>query len=729
MWGFAVNRFCLLATVRLRSLHLRQRIVIGATALLLMLLVAPLASTAADTTSNPIVPAQSPNSVVPAPFNSNMSWSQEGGWHWVTLSYVGANTTDGQAISPAYFVASLVKTLQAKDQCGDCVKINDHEQGPPTIFGGAKDPTIGAAYQDLDNGPRTRNADGSWPAGSWFLNYSPTSKRFFSWTWIPGYVASKAEGGPLSEGVSATSAATLGFISTQAGAGGRVFPLAGGYTISQGFGCVPENPGYPTSPSCPPDKPSFHDGVDLAAPLGTPIVAAASGTVVFAGMSSNQPGANSQIVIQHDGANAGYQTMYLHWEKSFVKVGDHVAAGQEIALIGSVGYSTGPHLHFTVLDKAGNALDPLGWLKGSTVPVIGTGTISVAATTGVLQWKQLMQAAAQQYNVPIAFIAAIMTVESGGNPNAISAAGAQGLMQVMPDELTSMGVAQGKWLDPVSNIAAGAQYIAQRILGGLSLSDVAASYFGQGCDAYGTCTDQYVAKVMSWYSYYTNLFSGQPAIPPTTLPSLTQATTDQGIPDAQSQIVQAPQTQQSAPKKETTPKATPTPKPTPKPSPTPSASHTPSSATAPTAAPTTTPKPTATPSPTPTPSSSPTPSPAANPTPTTNTSTSTSDHGKATPTPTATPTETVTPSPTASPSPTTVPTVTPSPSPTPSPTATSTPSSQSSSSSTPGDVGSSKSSQSGSGSTGAPGDVGRSPTPTPTPTETPTPTPTVKPTP
>ncbi len=96
----------------------------------------------------------------------------------------------------------------------------------------------------------------------------------------------------------------------------------------------------------------MHNGIDMAAPIGTPVVAAKEGRVIFAGWSG---GYGLHVVIRH---NNGFTTSYSHLSKSFVKVGDWVKAGQRIANVGNTGRSTGPHLHFEIR-KYGQALDPL----------------------------------------------------------------------------------------------------------------------------------------------------------------------------------------------------------------------------------------------------------------------------------------------------------------------------------------------------------------------------------
>jgi murein DD-endopeptidase MepM/ murein hydrolase activator NlpD len=96
-----------------------------------------------------------------------------------------------------------------------------------------------------------------------------------------------------------------------------------------------------------------HEGVDIAAPLGSPVHAAADGTVVeSAGSALEQRGRH--VIIRHSG---GYETHYYHLSRRYVKAGDTVKAGQKIASEGNTGSTTGPHLHFEIR-KNGVALDP-----------------------------------------------------------------------------------------------------------------------------------------------------------------------------------------------------------------------------------------------------------------------------------------------------------------------------------------------------------------------------------
>jgi murein DD-endopeptidase MepM/ murein hydrolase activator NlpD len=96
----------------------------------------------------------------------------------------------------------------------------------------------------------------------------------------------------------------------------------------------------------------LHQGVDIAAKMGTPIEAAAAGTVLFAGRNK---GYGNMVMIEHAD---GRRTIYAHAQSLFVKSGDPVSAGQTIAAVGSTGHSTGPHLHFEVRES-NRSVNPL----------------------------------------------------------------------------------------------------------------------------------------------------------------------------------------------------------------------------------------------------------------------------------------------------------------------------------------------------------------------------------
>ena len=87
---------------------------------------------------------------------------------------------------------------------------------------------------------------------------------------------------------------------------------------------------------------SAHTGLDIAAPTGKSISAAASGKVTFAGWKGSY---GNLVVITHSN---GVQTYYGHCNKLYVSTGQTVSQGQSIAAVGSTGNSTGPHLHFEI---------------------------------------------------------------------------------------------------------------------------------------------------------------------------------------------------------------------------------------------------------------------------------------------------------------------------------------------------------------------------------------------
>ncbi len=105
-----------------------------------------------------------------------------------------------------------------------------------------------------------------------------------------------------------------------------------------------------------------HNGIDIGASYGSPIYAAASGTVWIAGYSSS---AGNWVVIDHGG---GVLSVYMHASALYVSSGQYVSAGQSIAAVGSTGWSTGPHLHFGVMVGSsggydGYWVDPLGYVS------------------------------------------------------------------------------------------------------------------------------------------------------------------------------------------------------------------------------------------------------------------------------------------------------------------------------------------------------------------------------
>ncbi|HOX92332.1 MAG TPA: M23 family metallopeptidase, partial [Spirochaetales bacterium] len=96
---------------------------------------------------------------------------------------------------------------------------------------------------------------------------------------------------------------------------------------------------------------SFHTGLDIGSPQGTPVRAAMEGRVTGVGYSAVS--GNYIIIAHHD----GYTTMYAHLSKQLVRTGAWVTQSTIIGNVGTTGYSTGPHLHFTV-SKWGRTMNP-----------------------------------------------------------------------------------------------------------------------------------------------------------------------------------------------------------------------------------------------------------------------------------------------------------------------------------------------------------------------------------
>lgn len=103
----------------------------------------------------------------------------------------------------------------------------------------------------------------------------------------------------------------------------------------------------------------MHKGIDIAGPIGTPIMAAATGIVTFAGWNSG--GYGNLVEIEHPD---GSFTRYAHNHRILVSAGQEVIQGQLIAEMGSTGNSTGPHLHFELYPPGTDAADPLAYLPG-----------------------------------------------------------------------------------------------------------------------------------------------------------------------------------------------------------------------------------------------------------------------------------------------------------------------------------------------------------------------------
>ncbi|HLI95832.1 MAG TPA: peptidoglycan DD-metalloendopeptidase family protein [Candidatus Baltobacteraceae bacterium] len=135
-----------------------------------------------------------------------------------------------------------------------------------------------------------------------------------------------------------------GIVGTVSAPGALAWPVSGTITSPFGYRRNPFGGGM-----------EFHQGLDIAAPMGTTITAAAAGTVISAGWYG---GYGNYILIDHGG---GMATGYGHCSQIFVSVGQHVQKGQAIGAVGSTGASTGPHVHFEVRIN-GKPVDPAQYL-------------------------------------------------------------------------------------------------------------------------------------------------------------------------------------------------------------------------------------------------------------------------------------------------------------------------------------------------------------------------------
>jgi len=131
---------------------------------------------------------------------------------------------------------------------------------------------------------------------------------------------------------------------TQWGATPSIWPVRG--WVSSGFG-------RRVSPFTGRD--TMHGGVDISAPMRTPVIAPAAGTVLFAGIEASL---GNTVTISH---GYGMRTLYGHMDKLKVKTGQSVRRGDLLGWVGSTGLSTGPHLHYEV-EVGGTAIDPLKYI-------------------------------------------------------------------------------------------------------------------------------------------------------------------------------------------------------------------------------------------------------------------------------------------------------------------------------------------------------------------------------
>jgi murein DD-endopeptidase MepM/ murein hydrolase activator NlpD len=337
----------------------------------------------------------------------------------------------------------------------------------------------------------------------------------------------------------ASRAASIGAL-TRAGAAGDgasvVEPVKG--KLTQGFGPT-------TSVYSPADTVNgvhyahYHHGIDLAAPLGTPVHAIAAGTVEFAG---RYPDGAEVVRIRHAD---GSVSMVAHLSTDLkVRAGDTVATGQVIGRVGMTGNTTGPHIHFEI-SVDGTRVDPLPILRAGHLPgattVAATSTVTLAAAkaasatgsgwtaasplaaaTGSLTDATLaafdrvattiphaaeIRDAAARAGIDPLLLASLVKAESGFRTNAVSSAGALGLCQLMPATAKSMGVTDP--FDATQNLRAGARYLAHNLdLYGRTDQALAAYQAGKGAVAQAggvpdyPVTHTYIDRILgSWGRY------------------------------------------------------------------------------------------------------------------------------------------------------------------------------------------------------------------------------------
>ncbi len=297
-------------------------------------------------------------------------------------------------------------------------------------------------------------------------------------------------------------------------AGDLVEPVAGA-RVSQAFGPT----GLTLEPSAVVDGvtyPHFHDGLDLAAPLGTTVRAAAAGTVVAAGRQ-----ADGAVVIRLRHPD-GSETSYGHLQPDLaVHEGDTVRAGQTIGAVGLTGNTTGPHLHFELV-VGGQAVDPAPWLTSGRLPgadpaVAVDGSASGASSAADLAafdvvaehipYAAQIRGAALKAGVDPLLLASLVRAESGFRADAVSSAGALGLAQLMPANVRSLGVTDP--FDPGQNVTAAARYLANNLhLYGRTDLALAAYQAGKGSVARAggipasPTTHHYIDRILGFWSGY-----------------------------------------------------------------------------------------------------------------------------------------------------------------------------------------------------------------------------------
>jgi murein DD-endopeptidase MepM/ murein hydrolase activator NlpD len=128
---------------------------------------------------------------------------------------------------------------------------------------------------------------------------------------------------------------------------GKYYSITGGtrYSITSGYGWRSSPVGRGSE---------FHPAIDIGAPHGSGVYSLMGGTVAYSGWMN---GYGNVVVVNH----GGISTLYAHNSQLLVSVGQQVQGGEKISLVGSTGWSTGPHIHFEVRDSSGEKMDPTSY--------------------------------------------------------------------------------------------------------------------------------------------------------------------------------------------------------------------------------------------------------------------------------------------------------------------------------------------------------------------------------
>ncbi|MEA2434680.1 MAG: hypothetical protein QOG54_2137 [Actinomycetota bacterium] len=170
---------------------------------------------------------------------------------------------------------------------------------------------------------------------------------------LSGVLSKKRDLERVIEQLEADAASVTALLQGQGSSSAGILPSGGGQLLWPAAGPVTSGYGYRTHPIFGDTR--LHTGIDIGAPYGATVVAADSGTVIFAGVMS---GYGNAVVIDHGG---GIATLYGHLSAFAVVDGQSVGRGVPIANVGCSGYCTGPHLHFEVRIN-GNPVDPMPYL-------------------------------------------------------------------------------------------------------------------------------------------------------------------------------------------------------------------------------------------------------------------------------------------------------------------------------------------------------------------------------